>query len=126
MKLKFNSFILVAVFAFILSFSINSFAQNDVIAGGYGKASIKNADVKKAVNTALKTGAKKEKATITLVKIKQAQSQVVAGVNYKVCLEVNVTKAGKTTKKFVEAVVYRNLKNVYKLTDWKLTTKSPC
>lgn len=119
MRIKF-SFLAASVALFIiLSAASASFAQTEQITGGYGDADVKDKDVIAAAKFAVKKGANKEKATISLINIKQARMQVVAGLNYEVCLEVNVKKSGKKTiRKFAKAVVYRNLKNAYSLTSW--------
>lgn len=125
MKIKLSVSIAFAALFIILSSASSSFAQTDQITGGYGDANVKAKDVVAAAKFAVKKGAAKEKATITLVEIKQARQQVVAGLNYEVCLEVNYKKSGKKAlKRYVKAVVYKNLKNVYSLTSWKISNKS--
>jgi Aspartic acid proteinase inhibitor len=126
MKIKLSVTIALAALFIILGSVSASFAQSDQIVGGYGDANVKDKNVIAAAKFAVKKGAVKEKATITLVSIKQAQQQVVAGLNYEVCLEINVKKSGKkAVKKYAKAVVYRNLKNVYSLTSWKMTSTPP-
>jgi uncharacterized lipoprotein NlpE involved in copper resistance len=51
---------------------------------------------------------------VSLVSIAQAQSQVVAGMNYKLCLKVKTDGQLKEAS----AVVYRNLQQQYSLTSW--------
>ncbi|MBX7174103.1 MAG: hypothetical protein K1X72_24235 [Pyrinomonadaceae bacterium] len=124
MKIKLSVSIALAVLFIILSSASLSFAQSDQIVGGYGEADVKDQDVINAAKFAVKKGAKKEKATITLVNINQARVQVVAGLNYEVCLETDYKKSGKkAVKKYVKAVVYKNLKNVYSLTNWILSNE---
>ena len=124
MKIKFGVFIAVVFFCVLLGSASTSFAQTDVVTGAYGEADVKAKDVVSAAKFAVKKGAAKEKATITLVTIKQARMQVVAGLNYEVCLDVNYKKAGKkAVHKYVKAVVYKNLKNVQSLTNWTLSSE---
>lgn len=124
MKIKLSVSIALAALFIILSSALSSFAQADQIVGGYGEANVKAKDVVAAAKFAVKKGAAKEKATITLVTIKQARMQVVAGLNYEVCLEVNYKKSGKKAlKRYVKAVVYKNLKKVYSLTSWMISNK---
>lgn len=126
MKIKLSVTIALAALLIILGSVSASFAQSDQIVGGYGDANVKDKNVVAAAKFAVKKGAVKEKAEITLVKIKQARMQVVAGLNYEVCLEINVKKSGKkAVKKYAKAVVYKNLKNVYSLTSWKMTANPP-
>jgi hypothetical protein len=84
-----------------------------VVVGGYSAADVKNADVQAAASKAIpllqeKYGDK----SISLKSIKAAESQVVAGTNYRMTLELT-TKSGA---KEVKVVVYRDLKDNYTLT----------
>lgn len=121
MKIKLSIFALsVALFIFFGSNS-STFAQTDQITGGYGDADVKDAEVIKAAKFAIKKQSQNQRTNITLVTINNAQLQVVSGLNYELCLQVNVKKAGKkSVKQFVKAVVYRNLKNKYSLTSLKI------
>lgn len=122
MKKKFSICAAIAALFIVLTAASASFAQTDQIVGGYGEADVKAKDVVAAAKFAVKKGAAKEKATISLVTIKQARMQVVAGLNYEVCLEVNYKKSGKkAVKRYVKAVVYKNLKKVQSLTSWTLS-----
>lgn len=94
------------------------------IVGGYGKVSADDRAVVQAANFAVKTEAKKSKAKIRLVRIKNAEQQVVAGMNFRVCLDVETNASGKKkTSEIAEAVVYKNLKQKYSLISW---TKNAC
>lgn len=118
MKIKLGFFVALVALFIILGSSSASYSQ---ITGGYGDADVKDAEVIKAAKFAVKKDSKKEKAMVTLVSIKKARVQVVAGLNYELCLEVNVKKSGKkAVKQFIKIVVYRNLKNVYSLTSWTI------
>ena len=57
---------------------------------------------------------RKKRVRVTLVSIEHAERQVVAGLNYKLCLRIKIK--GKTHN--VTAVVYQNLKQKYSLTSW--------
>lgn len=124
--MKFNLIIFALCIAMFTFFSRSSvaFAQTDQIVGGYGEANVKAKDVVAAAKFAVKKGAAKEKATITLTTIKQARMQVVAGLNYEVCLEVNYKKSDKkAVRRYAKAIVYKNLKNVYSLTSWTISNQ---
>lgn len=124
MKITLSVSIALAAFFIILNSASSSFAQTDQMTGTYGEADVKAKDVIAAAKFAVKKGTAKEKATITLFKIKQARMQVVSGLNYEVCLEVNYKKSEKkSVRKYVKAVVYKNLKKVYSLTSWKISNK---
>ena len=86
------------------------------IVGGYQKASVDDADIKAAADFAISAAPKKVK----LDKIVSARQQIVAGVNYCLCLSVKPDKIGLLTGgRFVAAKVFRDLDKSYKLTSWQ-------
>lgn len=89
-------------------------AQEEQIAGGYGDISKTDAGVVAAAKFAVKKRGKVVKSTYTLVSIEKAEAQVVAGLNYRLCLKVKNRKGEKA----VTVVVYKNLKNKLTLTSW--------
>ena len=94
-------------------------AQDEPITGGYAKTNAADKNVVAAAKFAVKKRGKMRKATINLLSIKNAETQIVAGSNYKICMQVSVkSNSKKAAKQFVQVVVYRNLKNVYSLTSW--------
>ncbi len=112
---------LIAIFLFAFGAASTCFGQQ--ITGGYGTADTKDKDVKAAAAFAVGRLGTEEAATIKLSKISSARMQVVAGINYEVCLEVMIKRGEKrATRRYVKAVVYRNLKNAYKLTNWTIST----
>ena len=107
----------------MIAFGAVSTAFGQQIPGGYGDADVNDKDVKAAAAFAVKQLGNDEAASITLVKIEAARLQVVAGLNYELCMEVTVKRgAMKAAKRFVKAVVYQNLKNKRELTRWSLST----
>ncbi len=121
MKSNLKVYVLCACLLIISGCSATSFAQTPQIVGGYGNVSVSDKKVVEAANFAVKKRGKTQKAVIKLISISQVKTQVVAGVNYKVCMEVSVKKSGKKSfHQFVNAVVYKNLKNVYSLTNWTI------
>jgi hypothetical protein len=85
------------------------------MAGGATSASVTAADVVKAGNFAVTAQATKSGKTIELVKITQAQKQVVAGMNYIMTLSVKENGIAKTAN----ATVYQNLQSQMSLTSWQ-------
>ncbi|MGC4002009.1 MAG: cystatin domain-containing protein [Pirellulales bacterium] len=81
--------------------------------GGYSDVDVKDAEVVKATEFAVKERNKTQKTI--LVSIAAAQRQVVAGMNYKLTLKVKVDDKERT----VEAVVWNKLDNTAELTSWK-------
>lgn len=105
----------------------NCFGQDGQITGGYGDPAVNDADVIAAAKFAMKKGAKKERTALHLVSIRTARLQVVAGLNFDLCLEIEMKRKTdrKLVKRFATTVVYRNLKNKYSLSSWLLSDKPP-
>jgi Cystatin domain len=88
------------------------------IAGGYGTAEVKDPQVIAAAKFAVGAQNTKLKRTgsraYTLLEISKAQMQVVAGLNFQVCIK---TKLG-TGIRNAEVVVYQDLQQKLSLTSW--------
>lgn len=110
----FGSLALVFVFGAVASES--RIAAQDVIAGGYVDASVRDKDVRKAANFAVTQRSKNVKRKFTLVSIRKAELQVVAGLNYRVCMRVRDNRGRVST---VTTVVYKGLKNRLSLSRWR-------
>jgi hypothetical protein len=82
--------------------------------GAYAVASRTDKEVIQAANFAIKQAGRKNHTSISLVSIENAEQQVVAGLNYRLCLKVKI----KGEVKHAGAVVYRNLKNKLSLSEW--------
>ncbi len=86
--------------------------------GGYARASVRNKEVVAAAAFAIKAQEKAGGKTTKpeLVKILRAESQVVAGTNYRLTLKVKLSGKERTA----EAIVYRPLKKGEpdQLTSW--------
>lgn len=85
------------------------------VAGSYRPAKVTSSPVKKAAQYAVQERAKKTGKKLKLDKIISAETQVVAGVNYR--LRLRVVNGKKSSK--VTALVYQNLKGRYSLQGWK-------
>ena len=86
------------------------------IVGGFQKASIEDAEIRAAADFAVSAAPKK----VRLDKIISARQQIVAGVNYSLCLSVKPERIGLLTGgKFVAAKVFRDLNRNYQLTSWQ-------
>ena len=86
------------------------------MAGAYSDVSSTSAEVQKAATFAVKTRSRRLGKSLKLVQIEKAQSQVVAGMNYRLCMEVR-EGSGKKTR--VTAVVYLDLKQHLTLSKWE-------
>jgi hypothetical protein len=96
------------------------------ITGGFGDSDPNDKDVRAAAAFAVKKLGTDESATISLVRIEKVRTQVVAGLNFELCMEVNVKRgAKKAVRRYVKAVVYRDLKNRFSLSRWSLSTDPP-
>lgn len=117
----------MATLLFLLAAASASFGQDPPIAGGYGDADVADAGVIAAAKFAVTKRSRTQHSTITLASIKNAKIQVVAGLNYDLCMEVNIKKPGKKTiKRYVKTVVYKNLKGAHSLTSWKNSSPPDC
>lgn len=89
-------------------------AQQDQIAGGYAETSNSDPEALAAARFAIKKEAQKLHVRVSFRSIKRAEVQVVAGLNYRLCMTVMIKR--KTRE--VTVVVYKNLKQKYSLTSW--------
>src|SRR5216684_1509234 len=84
------------------------------IVGGYGERSNNDAEVVAAARFAIKKERQTLHSRILLISINRAEMQVVAGLNYRLCMTVKVS--GRTRN--VTVVVYKTLKQKLSLTSW--------
>jgi len=104
----------------VLAFSSGVRAQDDEpLAGGYIKMTVNSAEAQSAAKFAVSSRARRTGKRIVLWKLVGASQQVVAGMNYRLCMRVFENGKART----VTAVVYKNLRNRRSLTSW---TKGGC
>ncbi len=131
MKNNLRILIIFAALCLVFSCAATGFAQTDEpVTGGYQKAEVSNPQIVSAANFAVKTQAKKQKAKYKLIKISRAEQQVVAGMNYNLCLQVTIREKGKITDvpQTIQTVVFLNLQRKFELTSWAIaacTDESP-
>src|SRR5476651_1371202 len=118
MKIK---LIICSVFAVLLLTAAAS--QTKVVAqkpsdivGGYADLSVNSKEAKKFTRWAVAARSKSTHKRIKLVKIVKAEHQLVAGENYRLCMDV---REGRRRAHRVTVVVYENLKGKLKLSHWK-------
>jgi hypothetical protein len=92
-------------------------AQTRPILGGYKVVATDNPEVVAAAEFAVGEQGEKQESTISLVSIERAESQVVAGINYRLCLKVSTESEEEPQD--VKVVVHRNLQKQYSLTSWE-------
>lgn len=113
--------ILFVLFVVIFVGALTAFGQTEVpVTGGYQKIETTNAKAVSAANFAVKAEAKKENSKIKIVSVNEAERQMVAGTNFRLCMKVEVTDENNSTiSQIVQAVVYKNLKRKMSLTSWE-------
>lgn len=89
--------------------------EHGPIAGGYGEAAANDPGVVRAARFAVREEGRRLNRAVTLLAVRRAEQQVVAGLNYKLTLSVRY--GGRTRE--VSAVVYQNLEGAYSLTSWE-------
>lgn len=97
-----------------LVFAAASASAQEMMTGNYRPVNKNDAQVKAAAKYAITAEAKRVKRGISLVSISKAEQQVVAGMNYRVCMKV---RDGRKTR-WATAVVYRHWKGTRSLTSW--------
>ena len=83
--------------------------------GGYAAQATDNAEVVQAAQFAVRQQAQVSGQPVELVAIQAAQVQVVAGMNYRLQLQVKVNGQLLT----VTAVVYQDVQQAYSLSQWQ-------
>lgn len=91
-------------------------AQEVPLAGGYAEASVNDSEVRTAARFAIQAREKQQGSRLSLISIERAETQVVAGLNYRLRLKV---KGGGRTQD-VTAVVYKDLRQRFRLTSWEV------
>lgn len=89
--------------------------------GGFKPVSADDPRVREAARNAVAAAAKKEQTNIRLLSVVAAEQQVVQGVNYRLCLKVEVEDAENEVEvtTHVRAQVFMSLKREYRLGGWK-------
>ena len=114
MTKNFVVLIMLSAFIFAPDNAFRASAQQEQIAGGYGDAPKTDPEVLAAARFAIKQERRKLGRQLSLISIERAEVQVVAGLNYRLCLKVKI----KGKPQDVTAVVYKNLKQKYSLSSW--------
>jgi hypothetical protein len=117
MKNPLRSVILMVGVSIVFGSVAVGFAQRT---GGYKEVANDDAEVAAAAEFAVKAQGEKHEMTYKLVSVEHAEQQVVAGINYRLCLKVEYRKEGadEDTTETVRVVVYKNLQRAYSLTSW--------
>ena len=105
---------LTAAIVFVISLSASHASAQ--IAGGYSDVESNSKEVQKAATFAVKARSRRLGKSLKLIRIEKAETQVVAGMNYRLCMDVR-EGSGKITK--ATAVVYLDLKQHLSLSRWE-------
>jgi hypothetical protein len=109
---------LAIIFAIAIAFS--SAVVSAQRTGGYREIDKADEGAATAAEFAVKAESEKKEITYKLVSIEHAETQTVAGINYRLCLKVGYHKADDDAEatESVRVVVFRSLQNQYSLTSW--------
>lgn len=118
MKINKNLFTLLALVTLMAGSALMASAQ---IAGGYSAAAVTDKDVKEAAAFAVSNKNAHSQQSFKLVQILKAERQVVAGMNYMLCM--SATEGGGTKAETYDAIVYVDLQKKMELSHW---AKSDC
>lgn len=119
MKINLRNIFACALFLVVFGCAANAFGQ--IRTGGYKSVSVSDAGVKAAADFAIELKSDDYDAEIRLEKIVKAETQTVAGTNYRLCMEIYVpseTESEDGVTLMVQTVVYRNLQGEMKITSW--------
>ena len=112
--------ILLVALGVLFSCVQTNFAQ--VRTGGYKQIPITDTGAVAAAEYAVNAQSEKEELEITLDTVVKAERQVVAGTNYKLCLQTFVLnpdeEVEEVEERFVQAVIFKSLKNEYTIKSW--------
>lgn len=114
MKKSLRAALVLVALSIALGFTAAGLAQQ---VGGYKKVATDDEGVVSAADFAIGEQSQSQGVTIKLVSIEGAERQVVAGINYRLCLKVEAE--GADAPQEVKTVVYRNLQNEYSLKSWE-------
>jgi aspartic proteinase inhibitor len=105
---------------FVLAIAFGTIAASAQRLGGYREIDKSDEGAAAAAEFAVKAESESKEMTYKLVSVEHAESQVVAGINYRLCLKVGYHKQDDDvdTTEFVRVIVNRNLQNQHSLTSW--------
>lgn len=118
MKRIFGLSLIFAAIGFCLV-SIST-ASAQIKTGGYKIVEVTNDDVVSAANFAVEKQSEEQEVSISLDSIEKAETQTVAGINYRLCLKVSSTNADgeRSEPVSIQVVVHKNLQGDFSLKSW--------
>jgi hypothetical protein len=114
--MKLTIFRTLLVLAFAVAGFTAAHAQTEPMAGGYSNISNGSREARSAAAVAIrKHNSIHRRDNVRLVKIQKAEEQVVAGMNYRVCM---VVKNNRGVRRTVTALIWQRPGRAMKATDW--------
>jgi Aspartic acid proteinase inhibitor len=103
------------------SMIVSSAQQRPPIVGGYKKIATNAPEVVSAAQFAVTEVSRKSGNGVKLISIEAAESQLVQGMNYRLCLQTEIedTTNNVVVTQGIQVTVYRDLKKKYSLTRWE-------
>jgi hypothetical protein len=103
------------------AFGSTAAGQKAPVVGGYKEVATDAPEVTDAAAFAVAAEGRKEKMTIKLVSVETAERQVVAGMNYRLCLKVETEDADNNVDvtENVKVLVFKSLQRTYTLKSWE-------
>jgi hypothetical protein len=110
----------LSIILLLLAFGPGGVATSAQRTGGYREIDKSDESAATAAAFAVKTESEKKEMTYKLISVEHAETQTVAGINYRLCLKVGYHKQDDDVDatEFVRVVVFRSLQNQYSLTSW--------
>jgi hypothetical protein len=119
MKNNLRTIFTITVFCIAFGGAVSVFGQ--IKTGGYRSVSVTDQGVKDAADFALEIKADEMDAEISLENIIKAETQTVAGTNYRLCLQLYIPAKEDETDGvtlYIKTVIFRSLKNEYSIKSW--------
>src|SRR6266550_2074798 len=119
-RMRMNKRLYALLVLFLLAIGLGGVAVSAQRTGGYREIDKSDEGAAAAAEVAVKAESEKKEMTYKLISIEHAETQTVAGINYRLCLKIGYHKQDDDVDatEFVRVVVYRNLQNQYSLTSW--------
>jgi Aspartic acid proteinase inhibitor len=113
--------ILIALGVAFGSVMVSTAQQRPPIVGGYKKIAPNAPEVVSAAHFAVSEISRKSGNGVKLISIEAAESQLVQGMNYRLCLQTEIedTTNNVIVTQGIKVTVYRDLKKKYSLTRWE-------
>ncbi len=115
------SLILIALVVVSGSVFVSAAQQGPPMVGGYKKIATNAPEVVSAARFAVSEQTRKGGSAVRLISVEAAESQLVQGMNYRLCMQVEIEDEVNNVivTQGVNVIVYRNLKKQYSLSRWE-------